>query len=704
MASLTATYLDDFGRVRLELIDAEPGVRYRVQRSTAVDPTWVDVRGAQFLATTHTTIVDDYEYTPNVLNSYRLIEPVFYDAFDRAFPSAGALQVTGVANSYASTPDNAALDITGDIDIRADVTTTWSGVQQALVSKYTVGTDQRSFRLTVETSGRLRITRSTDGISTTNITSTVAVPISTGRLAVRATLDVNNGAGGHTAVFYTAANGLSGPWVQLGDPVVTAGVITNFSGSAPLEVGSSNNGGLTRLTGQVHAAQVRNGIAGAIVANPDFNAQAAGTMVFVDSAGRTWTVQAEASIVTIAPVPGTTWGTANTGEAWNLGGSSAGFSVYVNNGVGVIASSSPAGRIAELTTDQIPGAEDAEVTWSAIYPGVANLLDERVEWAVGLRAADSSNLYESNLQFRPEADGYVVELRIGKFIADAYTELGTAGLIGTWVSNIPWHARFRVQGSTLSARAWQEGQDEPTDWGVTVVDTDLVAGTGVYARGYKNTGLAYEQWFGPIEAHSIPVSIASVTALTPMQEGVFLKSIVFPSLNHELECVDWDELSRDARTAFFDIKGRHQILGIADVGSSATFSLTFITRSKAENRAVVALLTYGGVMLLQPPGDDEDEECPTAFSGIPEGYVMANGDYTQSRTVYGKPLWLWTVTFTRVAPADTASIIPTSLTWAQLWSIIGQDGTWEDAWALWSTWQEVWLTSGSPADFGGIIG
>jgi hypothetical protein len=704
MASLTATYLDDLGRVRLELIDAEPGVRYRVQRSTAVDSTWVDVRGAQFLATTHTTVVDDYEYTPNVLNSYRLIEPVFYDAFDRAFPSAGTLEVTGVADSYADTPDNAALDITGDIDLRADVTTTWSGTQQALVSKYTVNTNQRSYRLTVESNGRLRITRSTDGSGTTTLTSTVAVPISSGRLAVRATLDVNNGAGGHTALFYTATSGMNGPWVQLGDPVTVAGVITNFSGTAPLEVGSSNNGGLTRLTGQIHAAQVRNGIAGAIVANPDFTAQAAGTTVFVDSAGRTWTVHAEASIITIAPVPGSTWGTANTGETWNLGGSSTGFSVYVNNGVGVMASSAPLGHVVELVTDQIPGAEDAEITWSAIYPGSAILLDAAVEWAVGLRAADSSNTYESNLRFRPEADGYIVELRLGKFVANAYTQLGTTGAIGTWTPNIPWHIRFRLQGSTLSARAWQEGRDEPSDWHITAVDTSLVAGTGVYARGFKGSGTAYEQWFGPMEAQSIPISIADIVSLTPLQDGVFLKSIVFPSLNRQLECVDWDELTRDARTAFFDIKGRHEILGIADVGSSATFALTFITYSKAENRAVVALLTYGSVMLLQPPGDDEDAECPTAFSGIPEGYVMANGNYTQSRTVYGKPMWLWTVTFTRVAPADTTSIVPTSITWAQLWQMIGQDGTWEDAWALWSTWQEVWLTSGNPASFGGSIG
>jgi hypothetical protein len=705
MATLTATYLDDLGRVRLELIDAVSGVRYRVQRSTAEASTWVDVRGGQFLSTTHTTIIDDYEYTPNVLNSYRLIEPVFYDAFDRAYPSAGTLEVTGVADSYADTPDHASLDLTGDFDMRVDATTTWGGAtQQTLMGKYVTTGNQRSYRLTVETTGRLRITRSTDGTAVTTLTSTVAVPISSGRLAVRTTLDVNNGAGGHTATFYTATHGVAGPWVQLGDPVIVAGTITNFSGSAPVEVGASNNGGLSRLTGQIHAAQLRSSIAGAIVANPDFTVQSAGTTNFVDSTGKTWTVHAEASIITIAPVPGIDWGTANTGQTWNLGGSSSGFSAYVNNGVGVMADSEPTGETMEMVTDQIPGAENAEATWSAIYPSPANLLDDDVDWYIGLRAADANNAYVSSLRFLTDADDFDVQLRIGMIVAGVYTQLGTTAIVGDWIPGIPWHVRFRVQGSTLSARAWQEGTVEPSGWSIVTVDSTIVAGTGVYALGEKASGIAYEQWFGPIEVHSIPATIADTVTITPAQDDVFLKSITYPMLNRELDCVDWDELTRNARTAFFDIKGRHEILGIADVGSSATFALTFITYSKAENRAVVSLLTYGGLLLLQPPGDNEDEDCPTAYSGTPEGYVMADGNYTQSRTVYGKPMWLWTVTFTRVAAADTTSIIPTTITWAQLWEIIGPDGTWEDAWALWSTWQEVWLTAGNPLIFGGVLG
>lgn len=702
MATITATYLDDLGRIRITLVDAVPGVRYRVQRSTADDPTWVDVRGGGFLSTTQTTILDDYEYTPNIVNFYRLIEPAFYDAFDRAYPSGGALSLSGAIDSYAWTADHASLDDTTDIDLRVEATTTWGGTQQGLLSKYNINGNQRSYRLTIESTGRLRLTRSPDGTATTTLTSTVAVPISTGRLSVRMTLDVDNGAGGHTATFYTGISGVDGPWVQLGTPVTVAGTIANFASTSPLEVGSWNDGNAGQLVGQIHAAQMRSSIAGSNVANPDFEAQPAGTTSFVDSTGKTWNVGVAAEIIEISPVPGFDWGTANTGQTWSLGGSGSAFSVYVDNGVGVIGSATPSGLVAEMQTSAIPGLEDGEITWSAIYPSPANLLDADVEWGVGLRSTGWSDLYESNLRFRTETDDYAVELRLGKHVANVYTQLGDTGPIGTWVPGIPWHVRFRVQGSTLSARAWQEGSPEPQSWNIVVIDMDIVAGNSVYVRAVKSSGTAYEQWFGPMEAHTIPATIADTISLTPLQDEVWLKSIAFPMFNRQLECVDWEELERSSRTAFFDVKGRHQILGVADVGSTATFTLTFISYSRAENQAIVALLTYGGLMLLQPPGDDESEDCPVAYSGIPEGYVMS-GDYVQSRTVYGKPQWLWTVTFTQVAPSDGDAIVPVTITWTQLWEIIGPDGTWEDVWALWSSWQEIWLTAGNPLTFGELV-
>ena len=701
MATLTATYLDDLGRIRLEILSPTMNVSYRIERSTDGGVTWQPVRGAQNMGTLSTTIVDDFEYTPNVENRYRLMAPEFFDSFQRAYPVGAALVTTGTSTSYASTPDNAALDIVGDIDIAADfVSDTWPPPADAtLIGKYADSTNNRSYKLDILATGQIRIGWSTTGVNNLTMTSTVPVPATIGqRITVRATLDVDNGSGGRTARFYTASN-MGGIFTELGSSVTTAGTTSIFSGSAALAVGARDSGASAQFTGRIFAARVRNGILGAIVADPSFVTQPPGTANFADSAGRTWTVQAGATIEEYAPVIGTTWGTADTGQAWNLGTSSAGFDVHVANGNGVIASDAPAGTIAELETDAIPGIDDAEVTWSAVYPDPRELLDVTVEWGIGLRSsALGGNTYESNFRMRPAANGFTAQLRIGRFIGNVFTLLGTAD-VGTWERGVPWFIRFRVVGSQLSARAWQEGSAEPANWEITVTDTAIPSGDRIFARGFKSVGNTYRQYFGPIEVNAIPQIPDAMAAVTPIQEGVWLKSITYPLFNRELECVDWQELERTSRTAFFDIKGRHEILGIADVGSSATFPLTFITYSKAENRAVVALMTYGGLMLLQPPGDDEDENCPTAYSGIPEGYVMV-GDYVQSRTVYGKPIWLWTVQFTQVAPSDADAILPATITWTQLWDLIGPDGTWETVWETWETWQELWLTNGNPLTFG----
>lgn len=703
MATLSATYLDDLGRIRLEVLSPTPNVSYRIERSTDGGATWSIVRGAQSMGTLSSTIVDDFEYTPNVENRYRLMAPAFFDSFNRSYPSGGALALVAEDNSLASTPDVAALDIVGDIDLRVDfIADNWPPLADStIIAKYNDDTNNRSYRLDILTTGQVRITTSPDGSTPMSHSSTVPVPATIGqRIAVRATLDVNNGSGGRTATFYTAGF-MGNNWVQLGSPVTLSGTTSIFSGNAPLEIGGRINSDRNPFAGRVFHAQVRNGINATVVANPEFIDESAGTTNFVDSTGKTWTVHANAEIIEVSPVAGADWGTADTGQQWNLGSSSSGFSAYVVNGTGVIASEAPAGTIMEQETDPVPGIDDAEVTWSAIYPDPRELLDTSVEWAIGLRSSGFGNFaYESNLRMRPAANGYVVELRINKFIANVFTLLGTA-TVGTWERGERWFVRFRVVGSQLSARAWPEGSAEPANWQITVSDTDIPTGNQVFVRGFKGPTRAYRQHFGPVEVNTIPQSAEATASVTPLQEGVWLKSITYPMFNRELECVDWQELERTSRTAFFDIKGRHEILGIADVGSSATFSLTFITYSKAENRALVALLTYGGLMLLQPPGDDEDEECPTAYSGTPEGYVMV-GDSVQSRTVYGKPMWLWTVQFTRVAPSDAAGILPATITWTQLWDLIGPDGTWETVWATWSTWQEIWLTNGNPLTFGGI--
>jgi hypothetical protein len=709
MVSLNATYLSDLGRVRLELVDPEPNVRYRIQRSTESEPAWVDVRGAQNMSTLSSTIVDDYEYTANEENRYRLIAPSFYDSFQRVFPIDGALSLDGISGSFASTPHSMSIVVSGDLDVRvATSPAQWiGGGIQTIAAMYTsVGGDFRSWQLVIQNDGIPRINASSDGL--TAISAPADTAITTGsEIYLRFTLDVDNGGGNSETTFYTGTS-ITGPWTPLGAPVLRAIVDPLFTGgSEPLIIGGSNGGTNNMFTGLVHHLQVRDGINGTIVANPDFTAESAGTTSFNDSEGNTWTLSGNAEIIDVGPIPGFDWGTADTGQDWLVGVTSPGSSAWVDNGVGVIQSgASPAGTIHEMVTDLIPGAVDAELTWSAIHPG--STLDVLTEFNVGLRSTGFTDTYETQLLFEDDTGGTLgparsVHIRLSKRVGGSFSTITAATQVGEWQPGIAWNVRSRVQGSSLLARAWQQGTDEPVNWQVAATDTDLTTGNAVHVRTNKGGGAQITSWFGPMELHTIPQVIADSAAVTPEQTEVFLKSIQYPLFNKLLECVDWQELTRESRVGFHNVKGRHEILGIADVGSSASFELTFITRSRAENRAVVALLTFGGLLLLQPPGEDDAEDCPVAFSGIPGGYVMP-GESVQARTVYGQPIWQWTVFFTRVAPADASGIVPTTITWTQLWDLIGDEGTWEDVWATWPSWQSLWLTAGSPESFGEVQG
>lgn len=206
-------------------------------------------------------------------------------------PNRMALQVPDTAGSSAGTPDNAAIDITGDLDVRVDADVQWVGDSGGLIGKYVETGNQRSWILWSNGDGKLTLYWSTDGGNLPSAVSTAAVPVTSGRLAVRATLDVNNGASGRTVTFYTAPTN-AGPWTQLGAPVVQAGTTSVFNSTSPLQVGEA----LSRIAGDYYAAEVRNGIGGTVAANPNFNGQAKGTTGFTDGAGRVWTVNGDAAI------------------------------------------------------------------------------------------------------------------------------------------------------------------------------------------------------------------------------------------------------------------------------------------------------------------------------------------------------------------------------------------------------------------------
>ncbi|MFF5988134.1 hypothetical protein [Prauserella flavalba] len=216
--------------------------------------------------------------------------------------SAPYLHVPGFRGSYVATHDAAAWS---DLDLRIELEPdTWRpAAPYALLSKWSSSDNQRSFMLRLNTEGRLSVYWSTIGTAATIVSrlSTAAIPETSGRLAVRATLQVNNGAGGHVVHFYTAPS-IAGPWTQLGLSTTGAGTTVVHAGTQELEVGRANSGwrafsddGL--LTADIYAAEVRNGIDGAVLANPVFTSQEPGQAPFADSVGRDWALLGGAAIV-----------------------------------------------------------------------------------------------------------------------------------------------------------------------------------------------------------------------------------------------------------------------------------------------------------------------------------------------------------------------------------------------------------------------
>jgi len=208
----------------------------------------------------------------------------------------------GTSGNYLSTPDSAALDITGDLDIRVAIAAedyTPASLDD-LVAKWGVASNS-SYRVALNTTGIPEFFISTDGSNQFSSASTAALPtLNTNTVVLRVTFDGNNGAAGndtrfYTSPFYDPATGTPS-WTQLGATVTKAGTPTIFSGSSPLNIGANIGGTANLFDGRVMWAEVRNGIDGTLAASFDASDGTAGATSLVSAAtGETWTVHQSGS-------------------------------------------------------------------------------------------------------------------------------------------------------------------------------------------------------------------------------------------------------------------------------------------------------------------------------------------------------------------------------------------------------------------------
>lgn len=205
------------------------------------------------------------------------------------YDSAGAYD-----NAHIGIADKASLDIVGDIDIRVDVALEdWRGSEpQFIASKYAITGDQRSWYMFIDEYGQLGFVWSSDGTSGGRIERrSVTLPASSqGRLALRVTLDVDNSGGGYTITFYTSDT-IAGTWTQVSQYATTSGITSIYASTTPVNVGVLENGtvpGYVPMVGKIYGFELRNGIAGSIVAKLDPTTAARNASSVADTIAGTW--------------------------------------------------------------------------------------------------------------------------------------------------------------------------------------------------------------------------------------------------------------------------------------------------------------------------------------------------------------------------------------------------------------------------------
>lgn len=215
----------------------------------------------------------------------------------RLYSAVAYLSLPGSAGNFASTPDSAATSVTGDLDIRLELAANvWTdpSVIQHVFSKNSLAASNFSWKFELLSSafgnGLVNFQTSPNGVDATNHFSTASHGFADGAVGwLRVTLDVDNGAAGHTVTFYKSLdNGLT--WQVIGAPVVTVGVIALFDSATPLSVGGHDGTDVGSMIGKVYYAELRNGIAGPVAAKFDAARGVTDSAKVVSDTGEIWTI------------------------------------------------------------------------------------------------------------------------------------------------------------------------------------------------------------------------------------------------------------------------------------------------------------------------------------------------------------------------------------------------------------------------------
>ncbi len=225
-----------------------------------------------------------------------------------------ALRVPGVDGSGASTPDHPDFAFAGPLDVRMRIhPERWSiGMdfreagnrdnlrRQTLITKGDVSTGQLSWAWQLATAGFPALTISGDGNSGSTF---IPFDLITALRPVWIGVTWESLTENQRVVTYRFDGDIPPTditqWTVVDSSLFGPTALPIFPGTDPIELGMQ--AGRASFRGRILAAQIRDGINGTLVANPDFTQQLTGVRKFTDSVGKEWTVSGRAEIDTLRP-------------------------------------------------------------------------------------------------------------------------------------------------------------------------------------------------------------------------------------------------------------------------------------------------------------------------------------------------------------------------------------------------------------------
>jgi hypothetical protein len=177
----------------------------------------------------------------------------------------------------------------------------------------------------------------------------------------------------------------------------------------------------------------------------------------------------------------------------------------------------------------------------------------------------------------------------------------------------------------------------------------------------------------PENVPEVTLSVATVT-LPATNPGVWLKFIVQPALNQQVQLIDWSEIARPTRVTLYDVVGRTDPVAVTDVHGSRRVTVTLRTSTNDEADRLDDALSQGRPLFLHVPAERRAAQ-PVRGRGRLRGRPALQDDLGA----------LLAGGLIEVSPPPS-SAMPPPTTWQ---NILDSYATWQDVIDAFPTWQDV---------------